>query len=146
MPQLDIAAFAPQLVWLAISFVVLYLLMARVALPRITEVLEERHDRIADDLEQAQKLRQERAHAMGTEAREAAAAEAAKRGAEHDARMHETLAEAEARITAARNEAMGNLREVASEAARAATAKLIGIEVESPAAFGAVDAALEEGE
>jgi F-type H+-transporting ATPase subunit b len=163
MPQLDIAAFAPQLVWLAISFVVLYLLMARVALPRITEVLEERHDRIADDLEQAQKLRQEadeaiqtyeaalaeareRAHSMGTEAREAAAAEAAKRGAEHDARMHETLAEAEARITAARNEAMGNLREVASEAARAATAKLIGIEVESAAALGAVDAAINEGE
>jgi F-type H+-transporting ATPase subunit b len=163
MPQLDFTAFAPQLVWLAITFVVLYLLMAKGALPRIAEVLEERQDRIADDLEQAQKLRgeadqaieayeealadaRERAHALGVQARDAAQAAADKRNAEHEEKGRRTMAEAEARIAAARAEAMGNVREVAGEAARAATAKLIGIDIDGPAALEAVDGAMGEGE
>lgn len=45
-PPLDADTFAPQLVWLALSFGLLYLLLKRIVLPRVSEVIEERGDRI----------------------------------------------------------------------------------------------------
>ena len=59
MPQLDYGTFIPQIVWLLLTFVILYLIMSRVILPKIADVLEQRQDRIASDLEEAEKLRKE---------------------------------------------------------------------------------------
>ena len=74
MPQMEFADYAPQLIWLAITFITLYVLMARVALPRIADVLEQRQLRMANDLEQAESLRDEATKAL--EAYEATMAEA----------------------------------------------------------------------
>lgn len=159
MPQLDTATFAPQLVWLAFTFVILYLLMARVALPRIAEVLEERHERITDDLELAEKLRDEaeaaiqayeaalgqarsEAHALATETRDAALAEAQKRSEAHEERLRARLREAEARIAEAKREAVRGLGDVTAGIARDAIAKLIGIEVDEASARRAVEGRL----
>ena len=57
LPQLDAHTFAPQLFWLVLTFVALYFILSKVALPRIGEVLEERADRIARDLGAAQRLK-----------------------------------------------------------------------------------------
>jgi len=59
MPQLDISAFAPQIIWLIITFLILYVLMSKIALPRIGNILEQRQARIDDNLEMAQNLRKE---------------------------------------------------------------------------------------
>ena len=59
MPQLDPSTFSPQLFWLVVTFIVLLLLMWRVALPSIAAVLDEREKRIRQDLTRAEKLKVE---------------------------------------------------------------------------------------
>ena len=59
MPQLDISTYPPQLVWLLITFLALYLVVWKVALPRIVDVREARQRRVEDDLGKAEALRSE---------------------------------------------------------------------------------------
>lgn len=59
LPQFDISTWAGQVFWLAITFAVLYFLLARFILPKIREGLTERGDRIADDLDAASRMQQE---------------------------------------------------------------------------------------
>ena len=59
MPQLEVSTFVPQLVWLAITFVVLYLLMAGIGLPRVGGAIEARRRRVDDDLARAAQLKSE---------------------------------------------------------------------------------------
>ena len=161
MPQLHFADFPPQLVWLAISFVVLYLLMARVALPRISEVLETRAERIRDDLDKAaalkaeaeaamaayQKLRAEaraQALAMTRETSAKLAEAAAARQAELAAALTAKTKQAESQIAKAKSEATVALKSVAVEAARAAARRLVGLDVPVSDAERLAEAVLRE--
>ena len=161
MPQFWPGDFAPQLVWLAIAFIALYLLMSRVALPRIAEVLEDRQNRIAGDLDQAEQLKtnaekvladyeaalaEARSNAQATlaEAALAMAGEAEKRSAEVAGRLAEEAAAAAQRIAEGKSAAMAEVRGVAVELAQIVSAKLLGDAVDEAAAARAVDAAMEE--
>jgi F-type H+-transporting ATPase subunit b len=161
MPQLDLSTFPSQIFWLAVFFVVLYLLMARLALPRIEKIIDERRNRVEGDLDKAGQMKSEAEAVI-------AAYEKALADARHQAQltMKETgerlgtiaaerlrqagsvIAErtiiAEQRIAAAKSAAMANLRGVAVEVARAAAAKLVGAEIEDARAGTAVDAVLKE--
>ena len=162
MPQLIVTDFAPQIVWLVITFAALYLVMAKVALPRIAIVLEERQDRIADDLEQAETYRNDAeaavkayeaalakaragAHEIAQAMRDELAAEAARRKAEVEAELAKQLAAAEGDIRAMREAALANVEVVATEAAAAATARLLGVEIDEAAVAAAIKKAAGDG-
>jgi F-type H+-transporting ATPase subunit b len=161
MPQLDVSTFSSQIFWLIVCFSVLYYLLSRKALPRISETLEARQDRIAADLDQAQRLRREaetalasyegamaeaqgRAQALLAEAQSRLQAEAASRQAELDQQLARQLAEAEARIATARDRALAELEDAAIDVARAAAARLAGVEVSPDAARHALRAVRQE--
>lgn len=145
-PPLDPGTFAPQLVWLALSFGLLYLILKRFALPRVGEVIEERRERIQRDLDQAEKLKAETEQALATyeqalaEARgkanaivkgmrDSLAAETDKERARVDALIAQKLADAEAQIAQTKSKALASVNDIASEIAGAIVSKLIGKEV-----------------
>jgi F-type H+-transporting ATPase subunit b len=161
MPQFDPAVWMPQLIWLAITFLALYLLMSKVALPRVSEVLEEREERINESLRKAERLKLNAEDAIASyektvadvranaaevlrEAREEAAAESAKQNAELGERLAAEVRAAEERINHAREVAITGLRDVAISVSGAALERLIGQRVDERTLTSAVDAVLRE--
>ena len=144
MPQLNPLDWGPQLVWLVITFAILYLLMVKVALPRIGSVIDARAARIAGDLATAEKLRRETEEAIAAyeqalaEARqkahaiiEAGRAKLKEETAAERARLESDLAkksaEAEARIDQAKSAAMKDVGTVAADVAADIVRRLIGV-------------------
>src|SRR5262247_3736094 len=143
-PPFDSHTFASQLFWLALAFIALYLLMSRVALPRVGSILEARRRRIEEDLAEAQRFKDAsdaaiaahekalaeargRAQVLANETRAKAAAAAEARRKEVDAKLNARIAEAEKAIAATRSAAMRNVRSIAGEAAGAIVERLTGI-------------------
>jgi F-type H+-transporting ATPase subunit b len=144
MPQLNPLDWAPQLVWLLITFGILHLLMVYVALPRIGSVIEARAAHIAKDLATADRLRREteeaiaayeqalaeakqKAHAIVDEGRAKLKEETAGERARLERGLAKKSAEAEARINAAKNSAMREVNTVAADVAADIVRQLIGI-------------------
>ena len=161
MPQLNPLDWAPQLIWLVITFGVLYLLMKRVALPKIGSVIEMRQGRIAGDLEAADKLRREtqeaiaayeqalgeakaRAHAIAQEARNKLKDEVAAERSALERDLSAKSAEAEAQIHQAKVSALKEVNAVASDTATEIVRRLIGIAPTKPEVSAAVAAARKE--
>lgn len=159
MPQLDPQYYPSQIFWLAVTFIVFYLLLSRLILPRISAVMEERAERIADDLDKADQVRRETEGVIEAyeralaEARAGAAAAMAKtaqelaeisatRQAAFQAELDGKLEAAEARIAAARDEARAHVRDIARTAAAGIVAKLSPQPVDETAIDSGVDRAL----
>jgi F-type H+-transporting ATPase subunit b len=155
-PPFDPTYFASQLFWLAISFAVLYILLSRLVLPRIGGVIEERKDKIADDLDAAAQLKAQADETVAayekelTEARARGSKTAAEAKAEADAEIAEAIAEAdreldqkltdsEHRIAELRAEALAQVRSIASDTAIAVAEHIAGLDVDAAAADKAVD-------
>ena len=159
-PPFQKDTFASQLVSLLVAFVALYLIVSRIALPRVGSLLDERQNKIEGDLATAQKLRDEsdaalkayeselaaaraRAQAISAETREKlnAAAEAQRKTLEDQ--LSVKLADAEKTIASTREAAMSNVRGIAAEAAAAIVQRLTGIMPDGKAVDSAVDASLK---
>jgi len=145
MPQLDFSnpLTIAQVVWMFIIFAALYMALRYWALPKVGTVLETREMRISSDLASARDAKQAADHAaleiaergrsasaeaqlQISQASDGAKREAAERTRIDGEQLERQLAEAEHRISAARQQAMGALRQVASETATAVVSRLTG--------------------
>ena len=159
-PPFQKDTFASQLVSLLVAFVALYLIVSRIALPRVGGVIDARQNAIEGDLNAAQKLKDEsdaalkayeselaaarsRAQSIGAETREKlnAASEAERKTLEQQ--LSVKLAEAEKTIAATRDTAMSNVRGIAADAASAIVQRLIGLAPDGKSVDSAVDASLK---
>lgn len=142
-PPFDSATFPSQILWLAITFGLLYYLMSKLALPRIGGILHDRQNRLLTDIAEAnrlkaeseaaaaayeQELAQARANAagIGQQARDTAKASAEAERAKAEAGVAERIAAAEKQIAATKNRALKDVGSIASDAAEEIVRALVG--------------------
>ena len=159
MPQLDVSTFPPQLIWLAITFGVMFLVMWKVAVPKIADALESRQMRLEDNLKKAEDLKREadatlaayekaladaraEAHDEIQKIQQQLQAAADKEEAELNEKLEAKLAESEKAIAAEVEKAMENVRGVAVDVAISAVEKLAGDAPDKGAVEKAVDTAM----
>lgn len=146
LPQLNVPDFAPQLFWLAAMFALLYLILSKIALPRVGEVLAERRNRIQRDLDAAAALKAEtdkaladyekalsdaraNASAIAKDTREKLAADQEAERVRVESELAGKLKSAEASIAATKTKAMSAVSDIAADTAQAIIGKLIGQDV-----------------
>ena len=146
MPQLNPEFWATQIFWLAVCFGLFYILLSRLALPRIAATLEERRDKIADELDQAAQMKRQseeaqaeyeaalaesraQAQAIAQETRQRLQQEAEEQQRKLDADLRERAARAEEELAAAHRRARESIPVVAAELAGAIARHLAGADV-----------------
>jgi len=159
-PPFDSSTFASQLVSLAIFFVLLYVIVSKLALPRVGGAIEARQNKLEGDLAEAQRLKDQseaalkayegelasarsRAQAIGNESRDKANAQADAERKALEEQLATRLAEAEKTIASTRTAAMSNVRGIAADAASAIVQRLTGVQPEAQTLNSAVDASLK---
>lgn len=161
-PPFDTTTFPSQLLWLVLTFGVFYMLMQKVIVPRVGGILENRHDRIAQDLDEAARLKSEadaaietyekelsaaraKAGQIATAARESAKAKADAERAAVEAELSDKLAKASASIAEIKAKAFADVDEIAGETVSAIVEQLIGGKVTKADISGAVAAVQAKG-
>lgn len=146
-PPFDPSTYPSQLLWLAVTFGLLYLVLKRAVLPRIGNILEVRRDRIAQDLDQAARMKDEadaavaayeqeladaraKANVIGQDARDNAKGEADAERREIEQQLEQKLREAEARIAGIKDTAMKQVGTIAEDTAGAIVQELVGGKVD----------------
>ncbi|UYN95702.1 MAG: F0F1 ATP synthase subunit B' [Enhydrobacter sp.] len=162
MPQLDFGDYAPQLVWLAITFAVLYFIMSRMAVPAISDTLERRQAMIQADLDAAEKANEdtrtlvalyekrlaearEESRRLQRERAEADSAHATAQLAALGERLGGRIGEAEKRIADQRAQVLSGLEQMAGEIAQSVYHKLAGQPADAAALDVKVAAAVKGG-
>ena len=159
-PPFEKKDFASQLVWFAIAFVLLYVIVSRLALPRVGGIIAARQGAIDGDMAEAQRLKEEsdaalkayeaelataRANAitLGSDIRDKLNKQADEERKRLEGELAHKLADAEKSIAATRPAAMGNVQAIATEAATAIVQRLVGVTPDARAVASAVNATLK---
>ncbi len=150
--------FGSQILWLAITFGIFYLIISRAVAPRIGAILEDRQDRIARDLDEASRMKAEsdaavaafekeladarsKAGSIAAEAAAAVKAEAEKERAAVEASLSEKLAAAEKHIASIKSAALAEVGSIAEETVTEIVRQVVGVELTSAEAAAAVKSA-----
>lgn len=156
-PPFNKETFASQLVWLVVFFIALYVIISKLAIPRIGGIIEARNSRIEGDLAEAKRLKDQsdaalasyekaladaraRAQALASETRDKLSAEADEARRKLEAELNTRLAKAEETIAATKTSAMANVEGIAVDTASAIVERLLG----TAPAGGAVQAAVAD--
>jgi F-type H+-transporting ATPase subunit b len=156
-PPFDKETFASQLFWLVVFFVALYVIVSKLAIPRIGGIVEARRGRVEGDIAEANRLKEQseaalrayeksladargRAQQLAGEARDKLNAEAEVTRKRLEGELNSKLADAEKTIGATKSAAMANVRGIAVDTASAIVQRLIG----TTPAGGAVEAAVAD--
>jgi F-type H+-transporting ATPase subunit b len=159
-PPFQKETYPSQLFWLVLTFIALYLLMSRIALPRIGGIIAAREGRVSADLGEAQRLKGEsedaiaayekslaeargRAQTLANGAREQEAAAAEAKRKELDGVLNARIADAEKGIAERRTSALAGIEAIAAEAATAIVERLTGRAPEGTAVGQAVASVLK---
>lgn len=157
LPQFDLSWWPGQMAWMLIIFGVMFILFAKVFVPKVGGAIEGREGQIAGDIAEARRLKDEaeaqaaaaaaetaearaRAQRLAAEAKAKAQAEAAARQAVEEAKLNEKLAAAEASLAAARDQAMAKVAGIAGDTAQAIVEKLTGQALDAAEAKAALPA------
>ncbi|MEL6112897.1 MAG: ATP F0F1 synthase subunit B [Pseudomonadota bacterium] len=160
LPQMDVSTYSSQLFWLAVTFAILFWQMSSNILPRLGGIIEERKDRIADDLDRAAEFRLEaeeaqagyeealsearaKAQTIAGETRNAINDEIADLQSSMEAELATKVANAEKRIADMRGSAAEKVREAATQTTRSVVETLIEEVPSNDAIEGAVAGALQ---
>jgi F-type H+-transporting ATPase subunit b len=159
-PPFNKETFASQVVWLAIFFVALYAIIAKLAIPRIGGIVEARRSRVEGDIAEAGRLKDQsdaalkayeksladargRAQALANETRDKLHAEAEETRKRLEGELNIKLVDAEKTIAATKSAAMANVRGIAVDTASAIVQRLTGTTPAGPAVEAAVADALK---
>ncbi len=146
MPQLEFSTFASQILWLFVTFGLLYYVLAKHSLPRVREVLQSRQDRIRGDLDKADELKRQaetiehdynkalkkarlEASEQVSKTKETLKEDAEARHAKLDEMFARQNRETEQRITQFRKEASDALAQTTEDLVSSIAKKLIGVNV-----------------
>ncbi|WP_162651996.1 F0F1 ATP synthase subunit B [Lentilitoribacter sp. Alg239-R112] len=157
-PPFDPGLYPSQLLWLAITFGIFYLLISKVISPRIGGILETRHDRIAEDLDEANRLKDEsdaavaayeqelaearqKASDIAASSREKAKLESEAERAKHEAALNKRLAESEAHVADVKAKALAEVDGIAGDTAQAVVEQLLGAKLTKAEVSAAVRSA-----
>jgi len=159
-PPFNKETFASQLFWLAFFFIALYVIIARLAIPRIGGIVQARRDRIEGDIGEANRFKDQsdaalkayeksladargRAQQLAGETRDKLNAEAEEKRKRLEGQLNAKLAEAEKAIAVTKSDAMANVRGIAVDTASAIVQRLIGTVPTGAAVEAAVADALK---
>jgi F-type H+-transporting ATPase subunit b len=122
MPQLDLTTFPNQIFWLVVTLIVIYLILSRVAIPRISSVLAERQGSLTNDISAAEDYKRKAVDAEAayekalSDARAEAMKIAEQTRAEIQKDLDRAIAKADAEIQAKTEQSNARIAEIQANA------------------------------